>query len=60
MKPNSTVEHEINNIRLAIYEETKGMTPEERVAHTRAAVAPIIQQYGFKVVSGANSHPDEI
>ena len=31
MKMPNTIEHDLNQIRLQIYEETKDMTPEQRV-----------------------------
>jgi len=55
MKKNNTIEQDINKIRLAIYEETKNMTPEERVEYTRRTTEPIIKQYGLKVIPSAGS-----
>ena len=55
MKTNNTIERDINKIRLAIYEETKDMTPEQRVEYTRRRTEPIIQQYGLKVIPNAGS-----
>ena len=49
---NNRIEQEINEIRLAIYEETKNMTPAQRVEHTRKETDATIKKYGFKVVSG--------
>jgi len=45
---NREIEREINRIRLEIFEETKDMTPEQRVARTRKNTDGIIKQYGFK------------
>jgi len=50
MKNNNAIEQDINRIRLEIYEETKGMTPEQRVEHTRKATDETIKKYGFKVI----------
>lgn len=47
---NNMIEQDINRIRLEIYEETKGMTPEQRVAHTRKATDETIKKYDFKVI----------
>ena len=47
---NNVIEQDINRIRLEIYEETKGMTPEQRVEHTRKATDETIKKYGFKVI----------
>ena len=56
MKNPNTIEQEINRTRLKIYEETKDMTPEQRVERTRRITAPIIEKYGLKVVAHANEH----
>ena len=50
MMNNNAIEQDINRIRLEIYEETKGMTPEQRVEHTRKATEEAIKKYGFKVI----------
>ena len=47
---NTTIEQEINRIRLEIYEETKNLTPEQRVARTRKVTDETIKKYGFKVI----------
>ena len=50
---NNIIEQDINRIRLEIFEETKGMTPEQRVEHTRKATDETIKKYGFKVIKSA-------
>ena len=50
MMNNHTIEQDINRIRLEIYEETKGMTPEQRVEHTRKVTDKTIKKYGFKII----------
>ena len=50
---NNYIEKDINRIRLEIYEETKEMTPEQRVEHTRKATDETIKKYGFKVIDKA-------
>ena len=40
---------EIHDIRLQIYEETKGMSPEERVALVRREAQAMIDKHGLKV-----------
>ena len=47
------IEHEINQIRLQIYEETKDMTPAERVERRKKNTEATIQKYGFKIVESA-------
>ncbi|MCL2463323.1 MAG: hypothetical protein FWF44_11705 [Defluviitaleaceae bacterium] len=39
---------EIHDIRLQIYEETKDMTEEQRMEHTRNAVREAEEMYGIK------------
>jgi hypothetical protein len=53
MKTPDTIEDQIDKIRLAIYEEIKGMTHEQRVEFCKQRTDPIIKQYGFKVVASA-------
>ena len=43
-----TIEQDINRIRLEIYEETKHMTPAQRVEHTRKATEATMKKYGLK------------
>ena len=40
---------EIHDIREKIYEETKNMTPEERVQHTSSEAQKLIKQYNLKI-----------
>ena len=40
---------EIHDIRLQIYEETKGMTPEEHTAYFRKSAQEMIDKHGLKV-----------
>jgi len=42
--PDNTIEQDINRIRLEIYDETKDMTPEQRVEHTRNATEETIKK----------------
>jgi len=55
MKKFNTIEQEINQIRLRIYEETKDMTPEQLTEYYRKSTDATIKQYGFKVIPNANS-----
>lgn len=50
MRNNNVIERDINRIRLEIYEETKRMTPEQRVEHTRKVTDETIKKYRFKVI----------
>lgn len=42
-------EDELDTIRLNLYEEVKGMTPEEEVAYLKARVTPIHEQFGIRM-----------
>ena len=53
MKNLNTIEQDVNKIRLAIYEETKNMTVQERRVRLEKATNPIIEKYGFKVIPNA-------
>jgi len=55
MKNPNTVEQELNKIRLAIYEETKDMTTQQRRERLEKVTNPAIQQYGLKVIPNAGS-----
>jgi hypothetical protein len=46
----NSFEEELDAIRLAIYEEIKGMTAEERVAYFNSQAEPIIEEYGMKTM----------
>ena len=41
-------EDELDDIRLSLYEEVKGMTPEEEVAHIHDKTEPIMRKFGIE------------
>jgi len=45
------IEREIDKIRVEIYEETKGMTPEEFNEYIRKSTEATIKEYGIKLVA---------
>ena len=51
MKIPNTIEQEINQIRLRIYEETKDMTVEERVERVNRIGEAAAKKYGYKRVA---------
>ncbi len=53
MKTISPIEQEINQIRLRIYEETKNMSIQERVARVNKIGEEAAKKYGFKIVASA-------
>ena len=54
MKTPNTIEQEINQIRLRIYEETKDMTPAQRAERVNKIGEAAAKKYGFKIVASAN------
>jgi len=54
MKIPNTIEWDINKIRLAIYEETKDMTPAQRAERVNKIGEAAAKKYGFKIVKSAN------
>ena len=52
----NTIEQEINQIRLQIYEETKHMTVEERVERVNKIGEEAAQKYGFKRIASAKDN----
>jgi len=48
-----TVEPEVDRIRLNIYEETKGLTPEQYTERVRKVGEEAAKKYGFKRVASA-------
>jgi len=48
MKTITKIEEEINQIRLQIYEETKGLTPEQRKRRLSGIVDAAQREFGFK------------
>ena len=53
MKTISPVEQEVNQIRLAIYEKIKDMTPTQVTEYYVQSTEATIQKYGFKVIASA-------
>ena len=53
MKKSNTIEQEIDQIRLRIYEETKDMTAQERAERVNKIGETAAKKYGFKIVASA-------
>ena len=53
MKSFKTVEQEVNQIRIKIYEETKDLTPEQYMERVRKTGEAAARKYGFKRVASA-------
>ena len=56
MKTISPIEQEVNQIRLAIYEKTKDMTPAQRAERTNKIAEAAAQKYGFRIVASAEKN----
>jgi len=48
-----TIEQEVNQIRLKIYEETKDMTLEQRKERLKKIVDVAQKEYGFRRIASA-------
>ena len=59
MKTISKTEQEVNQIRLEIYEETKNMTPTQRVEYFNKTAEAEAKKYGFKIVASARESTTE-
>jgi len=55
MKTISKIEQEVNQIRLAIYEETKNMTPAQRAERVNRIGEAAAKKYGFRRVASAKT-----
>ena len=53
MRTISDVEHEIDRIRLEIYEETKDLTREQRIERTNKIAESAAKKFGFKIIANA-------
>ena len=56
MRTISNVEHEIDRIRLEIYEETKDLTREQRIERTNKIAESAAKKFGFKIVASAKEN----
>jgi len=53
MKIVDTIEQEIDQIRLQIYEKTKNMTPAQLTEYYNKSGKASSQKYGFKIIANA-------
>ena len=53
MKTSNPIEQEINQIRLAIYEKIKNMTPSQVTEYYRRSGEATAKKYGFKIIESA-------
>jgi len=60
MKTPNTIEQDLNKIRLAIYAETKDMTPAQRAERVNRIGEAAANKYGFKIIASArDNHAQE-
>ena len=48
-KTTDTLEDDLNMIRLSLYEKTKDMTAEEKIAFIQTETEPVMKQFGIKM-----------
>ncbi|MCL1794725.1 MAG: hypothetical protein FWG34_12760 [Oscillospiraceae bacterium] len=60
MKIYKSVEQEVNQIRLKIYEETKNMTPEQLTEYYRKSGEASAKKYGFRRIANAREAQNQI
>ena len=51
MRNPSNFEHELDEIRVQIYEETKDLTPVQRAERTRKIGEAAAKKYGFRIAT---------
>jgi hypothetical protein len=51
MKKPNTIEAELNDIRVELYEQTKDMTCHERVEYFKSLAAPVLKKYGLRTLN---------
>jgi len=56
MKTIDKIEQEVNQIRLAIHEETKNLTPAQRVERVNKIGEAAAKKYGFKRVASIKNN----
>jgi len=59
MNNQNTIEKDLNAVRLALYEETKEMSPSELTAHIKKQTEPMLKKHGITPVRGVQAKPDE-
>jgi len=60
MKPISSIEKEVNQIRLQIYEKTKDMTPSQLTEYYRKSGEASAKKYGFKIIANAKENKIQV
>ena len=56
IKKFKTPEDEVDSWKLKVYEETKDMTSEQYVAHTKRSVKAFLKECGYKLVKNPDNH----
>ena len=50
-----TIEHEVNQIRLSIYEKTKDMTAAQLTEYYKKSGEASAKKYGFEIIANTNT-----
>jgi len=58
MKTPNTIEQEINNIRLKIFEKTKDMNPAQLTEYYRKSGEAAAKKYGFTIMENVRRIPE--
>jgi len=58
MKTISKIEQEVNQIRLAIYEEMKDITQAQRAEYYRKSGEATAKKYGFKIITSTKDQTE--
>ena len=56
MKTASSIEWEVDQIRLRIYEKTKDMTPAQLTEYYKKSGEASSKKYGFKIIAGTKEN----
>jgi len=59
MSKQNTVENDLNATRIRLYEETKDMTPDERIAYFRSLSATIRNKHNILTFNEANNNTQQ-
>jgi hypothetical protein len=51
MKNPNNIERDLNSVRVELYEQTKDMSPKERVVYYRELSAPVRKEFGIRTAN---------
>jgi len=56
MRTINKIEDELNAVRIKLYEQIKGMTPDEEVAYLKKLSAPVLKEFGIQTIKEKQAH----